>query len=100
MKYIVINLSNFSVLTEDIFDEEGSLKTAKVFNCETDAKLASKNLTDNGSFSMVVVPLKGLPSPVHEEMLQRQAQRIQDQQREIESLTAQLEDEHSGGFPD
>ena len=89
MKYLVASLSTFELLTEDMVDEEGNLKVAKTFNCETDAKLAARKL----NLGVVLVPLIELGrEDLDREEIERLNQRIQDQQREIENLSNQLDD--------
>mgnify|MGYP000915879470 CR=1 len=80
MKYLVINTTNFTVQTDVVNDEEGTFKSTKSYDCQTSAKLGAR---ENGD--VVVVSLSD-----HLESKENQAQRIQDQQREIESLQGQL----------
>ena len=82
MKYLVIDLSDFSVLTEPMMDEAGELKVVKTFDCVTSAKLAAEKLALG-----VVVPARELHTP---EEIQNLNQRIQDLLRENESLQEQL----------
>ena len=83
MKYLVIDLSDFSVLTEPMMDEVGELKVAKTFDCVTSAKLAAEKL----ALGVVVIPARELHTP---EEIQNLNQRIQDLLRENESLQEQL----------
>ena len=83
MKYLVIDLSDFSVLTEPMMDEVGELKVAKTFDCVTSANLAAEKL----ALGVVVVPARELDTP---EEIQNLNQRIQDLLRENESLQEQL----------
>ena len=80
---MVIDLANFNVLTADMVDEEGDLKVVKIFNCMTSATAAATKLT----LGTVVVYAQDVLNLVED-----RNQRIQDQQREIDSLTAQVEE--------
>ena len=83
MKYLVIDLSDFSVLTEPMMDEVGELKVAKTFDSVTSANLAVEKL----ALGVVVIPARELHTP---EEIQDLNQRIQDLLRENESLQEQL----------
>ena len=83
MKYLVIDLSDFSILTEPMMDEVGELKVAKTFDCVTSAKLALEKL----ALGLVVIPDCELHTL---EEIQNLNQRIQDLLRENESLQEQL----------
>lgn len=82
MKYLVISLADFSVLSKDAFDEDTDLKVAQVFTCSTAAKLAASKVT----LGCVVIPLRELQTT---EDLQ---ERIYNQQLEIDSLKTQLDE--------
>jgi len=86
MKYLVSSLSDFSILTTEIIDEEGGLVTAELFECPTAAKLAAEKIT----LGMVLVPLREIGATDIEN--QELRQRIQDLTRENESLRSQLND--------
>lgn len=89
MKYLVGSLSDFSILTTEIIDEEGGLVTAKLFECPTAAKMAANKLT----LGLVLVPARELGATDIEN--QELRQRIQDLIKENESLHSQLNDEIS-----
>lgn len=88
MNYLVINLSDFSVLKKPMFDEEYELSTVEVFSCPTTAKIAADKL----SMGVVVIAVRDIDSILIPgiEMLQQANQRVQDLLKENESLKNQL----------
>ena len=84
MKYFVISLQDFSLLTTSMLEEEfKELKTVKLFSCPTTAQMEAKKIP----FGVVVTPINELNC---EEYIQSLNQRIQDLLRENESLQNQL----------